>query len=106
MTSAKFAACGLRGLNLATREGREGTDYSQHQHGDNRRTGSSLSSSLAALNSSMADGMKTIGPQNSALTAARARTTVQDIVKNAGSMLLATDLENRDRLVTIVEAMA
>ena len=42
----------------------------------------------------------------SALTAASARTTVQDIVKNAGSMLLATDLENRDRLVTIVEAMA
>ena len=108
MTSAKFAAAhGLRGLNLATREGREEAliilSISMATTGGQ---GSSLSSSLAALNSSMADGMAAIGPQNSALTAASARTTVQDIVRDAGSMLLATDLENRDRLVTIVEAMA
>ena len=108
MTSAKFAAAhGLRGLNLATREGREEAliilSISMATTGGQ---GSSLSSSLAALNSSMADGMAAIGPQNSALTAASARTTVQDIVRDAGSMLLATDLENRERLVTIVEAMA
>ena len=108
MSSAKFAAAhGLRGLNLATREGREEAliilSISMATTGGQ---GSSLASSLATLNSSMADGMAAIGPQNSALTAASARTTVQDIVKNAGSMLLATDLENRDRLVTIVEAMA
>ena len=58
MTSAKFAAAhGLRGLNLATREGREEAliilSISMATTGGQ---GSSLSSSLAALNSSMADG--------------------------------------------------
>ena len=106
VTSAKFAAAhGLRGLNLATKEGREEAliilSISMATTGGQS---SSLASSLTAMNSVLADSAAALSSQNSSLTNASARATVQDIVKDAGALLLATDLDNRNRLVSIVES--
>ena len=108
MTSAKFAAAhGLRGLNLATKEGREEAliilSISMATTGGQS---SSLASSLTAMNSALADGATALSSRGSSLTTANARATVQDIVKDAGALLLATDLDNRNRLVSIVESTA
>ena len=108
MTSAKFAAAhGLRGLNLATKEGREEAliilSISMATTGGQS---SSLASSLTAMNSALADGTTALSSRGSSLTTTNARATVQDIVKDAGALLLATDLDNRNRLVSIVESTA
>ena len=108
MTSAKFAAAhGLRGLNLATKEGREEAliilSISMATTGGQS---SSLASSLTAMNSALADGATALSSRGSSLTTTNARATVQDIVKDAGALLLATDLDNRNRLVSIVESTA
>ena len=108
VTSAKFAAAhGLRGLNLATKEGREEAliilSISMATTGGQS---SSLESSLTAMNSALADSTTALSSQGSSLTTANARATVQDIVKDAGALLLATDLNNRNRLVSILESTA
>jgi len=106
VSSAKFAAAhGLRGLNLATKEGREEAliilSISMATTGGQS---SSLASSLAAMNSVLTDSTAALSSKTSSLTTANAGATVQDIVKDAGALLLATDLENRNRLVSIVES--
>ena len=105
-TSAKFAAAhGLRGLNLATKEGRdEALIILSISMATTGGQSSSLASSLTAMNSVLADSAAALSSQNSSLTNASARATVQDIVKDAGALLLATDLDNRNRLVSIVES--
>jgi hypothetical protein len=106
VTSAKFAAAhGLRGLNLATKEGRdEALIILSISMATTGGQSSSLASSLTAMNSVLADSAAALSSQNSSLTNASARATVQDIVKDAGALLLATDLDNRNRLVSIVES--
>ena len=106
--SGKMAAAhGLRGLNLATVEGREealiilkiglGTLNSQS---------SGLSKALSSMNASVSATVSRASSSASSQVIAsqsQAQSVTQKIIKDAGSMLVAVN-NDRDKLVTIVES--
>ena len=109
-TSARMAAAhGLRGLDLTTREGREEAliilSISMATTGGQR---SGMAASLAAVNQSQAgamDAMTRLGLGSSqVLSGQDAENAVRRIVQDAGSLLLATNTQDRQSLVTVIES--
>ena len=109
-TSARMAAAhGLRGLDLTTREGREEAliilSISMATTGG-QRTG--LAASLSAMNGAQAgamDAMTRLGLGSSQVQSSDdAERTVRKIVQDAGSLLLATNTQDRQSLVTVIES--
>ena len=103
------AAHGLRGLDLTTREGREEAliilSISMATTGG-QRTG--LAASLSAMNGAQAgamDAMTRLGLGSSQVQSSDdAERTVRKIVQDAGSLLLATNTQGRQSLVTVIES--
>jgi len=111
-TSAKMAAAhGLRGLDLTTQEGREealiilsismATTTSQS---------SGFANSLAAMNNALTDAVDSLanlrGATSGAMSTNLARSVTQNLVKDAGAILLSTNLSDRQSLVALVESTA
>ena len=103
------AAHGLRGLDLTTREGREEAliilSISMATTGGQR---SGMAASLSAMNQAQAgamDAMTRLGLGSSrVLSGQDAENAVRRIVQDAGSLLLATNTQDRQSLVTVIEA--
>ena len=109
-SSARMAAAhGLRGLDLTTREGREEAliilSISMATTGG-QRTG--LAASLSAVNGAQAgamDAMTRLGLGSGQIRSSDdAERTVRKIVQDAGSLLLATNTQDRQSLVTVIES--
>ena len=109
-TSAKMAAAhGLRGLDLTTREGREEAliilSISMATTGGQR---SSFASSLAAINEAQASAMSAMttasGGPGQIQSGQDALDTVRAIVQDAGALLLASNTQDRQSLVTVIES--
>jgi len=111
-TSARMAAAhGLRGLNLATKEGREeALIILSITMGITGRQQLGLAASLTALNDSkneISEDLIRLNPSlGRSLTTETSKTAVQNIIKDAGNLLLAKNLSDRQALVTIVESAA
>jgi hypothetical protein len=105
------AAHGLRGLDLTTQEGREealiilsismATTTSQS---------SGFANSLAAMNNALTDAVDSLanlrGATSGAMSTNLARSVTQNLVKDAGAILLSTNLSDRQSLVALVESTA
>ena len=109
-TSARMAAAhGLRGLDLTTREGREEAliilSISMATTGGQR---SGLAASLSAINDAQTAAMSAMTASNRASSQIQsgqdAEKTVRKIVQDAGSLLLATNTQDRQSLVTVIES--
>ena len=103
------AAHGLRGLDLTTREGREEAliilSISVATTGGQR---SSFASSLSAINEAQAGAVSAMTAANGGLSqilsGQEAADTIRTIVQDAGALLLATNTEDRQSLVTVIES--
>ena len=109
-SSARMAAAhGLRGLDLTTREGREEAliilSISVATTGGQR---SSFASSLSAINEAQAGAVSAMTTANGGLSqilsGQEAADTVRTIVQDAGALLLATNTQDRQSLVTVIES--
>ena len=103
------AAHGLRGLDLTTQEGREEAliilSISMTTTGGQR---SSMVASLSAINEAQAGAMTAMtaasGGSNQIQSGQEAVNRVRAIIQNAGSLLLATNTQDRQSLVTVIES--
>ena len=109
-TSARMAAAhGLRGLDLTTREGREEAliilSISMATTSGQR---SGMAASLSAINDAQTAAMSAMTASNRTSSQIQsgqdAEKTVRKIVQDAGSLLLATNTQDRQSLVTVIES--